>query len=152
MALGGLCAVAAVLLVILLVNLLLNGIVWGDRVEYYNFQFTTDRCACVQFGSAALALAVELMCVFALGAAVGLATLPFSETWTSLLGLSLLHFAVTGGLALLVGWSYGWFGLGPGGPRMVFAAYLVIYLLIWLIRWCVWYAELRRMRKALHLE
>lgn len=152
MALGGLIAVGAVLVIILLLNILANGVIWGERVDYYNFQFTTDRCAYVQFGSAALAVAVEMVCVFALGAAVGLATLPFAETWTSMLGLSILHFAVTGALALLVGWSYGWFGMGPEGPRMVLVLYLAVYLVVWLIRWLVWYAELRRMRKALHLE
>ena len=81
-----------------------------------------------------------------------MATLPFAETWTSLLGLSVLHFVITGGLALLVGWSYGWFGMGPEGPGLVLILYLAVYLLIWLVRWLVWYTELRRMRKALHLE
>lgn len=152
MALGGIIAVGAVLLVILLINLLLNGIVWGERVDYYNFQFTTDRCAYVQFGSAALAVLVEMACVFALGAAIGLATLPFAESWTALLRLSVLHFVITGGLALLVGWSYGWFGLGPEGPWIVLAVYQAVYLLIWFIRWCVWYRELRNMRRALGLE
>ena len=152
MALGGFIAVAAVLAFILLLNVLANSVIWGGRLDYYNFQFTTDRCAYVQFGSPALAVAVEMVCVFALGAAIGLATLPFAETWTSLLGLSLLHFVVTGGLSLLVGWSYGWFGLGPEGPWMVLALYLAIYVLIWGIRWVVWYAELRKMRKALHLK
>ena len=148
MALGGLVAVGAVLALILLLNLLANGVIWGERLDYYNFQFTTDRCA-YEFGSAALAVTVELCCVFALGAAIGLATLPFAETWTSLLGLSILHFVITGGLALLAGWSYRWLSLSW---QMFLAAYVVIYLVIWLVRWLVWYSELRRMRKALHLE
>ena len=153
MLLGGLCAVGAVLAFILLLNIFANGVIWGGRLDYYNFQFTTDRCAYVQFGSAALAVAVEMVCVFALGAAIGLSTLPFAETWTSLLGPSILHFVLTGVLAQLVGWSYGWFGFSPAeGPWMVLAAYLVIYVLIWGIRWIVWYTELRKMRKALGLK
>ena len=153
MILGGVAAVGVVLLLILLLNLFLNSILWGGRLDYYNFQFTTDRCAYVQFGSVGAAVAVEMACVFALGAVIGLATLPFSETWTSMLGLSILHFVATGGLAMLVGWSYGWFGLGPEeGPWMVLAACQGVYLLIWFVRWCVWYRELLQMRKALHLE
>lgn len=148
MVLGGFAAVGAVLVFILLLNVLANSVIWGGRLEYYNFQFTTDRCA-HEFGSAALAVAVEMVCVFALGAAIGLATLPFAETWTSLLGLSVLHFVVTGGLVLLVGWSYGWLSLSW---QVFLAVYLAVYLVIWLARWLVWYTELRRMRKALHLE
>lgn len=152
MALGGICAVGAVFILALLLNFILNSIsILGSTPDYSNIQFTFDWCA-AYFGSAALAVTVELTAVFALGAAIGLATLPFSDTWTSLLGLSLLHFVVTGGLALLVGWSYSWFGMGPDGPRIVLILYLVIYLLIWFIRWLVWYAELRQMRRALGLE
>ena len=152
MVLGGCCALGAVLLVIFLLNFILNSIVWGGRLDYYNFQLTFDRCAYEQFGSTVLAVLVEFIAVFALGAAIGLATLPFAETWTSMLGLSFLHFVVTGGLALLVGWSYGWCGMGPTGPRIVIVLYLVIYLLIWLIRWILWYNEVRQMRRALGLN
>ena len=150
--LGGLCAVAAVFILILLLNLVLNSIAWGGRLDYYNVQFTFDRCAYGQFGSPSLAVLTEFAAVFLLGCAIGLSTLPFSETWTSMLGLSFLHFAATGGLSLLVGWSYGWFGFGPGGPVIVLVLYLIIYLLIWLIRWIVWYTELCQIRKALGLE
>lgn len=149
MALGGLCAVAGTLAFILVVNFVVNSIsILGSTPDYTNIQLTTDR-ATAYFGSAVLAVIVELLAVFALGAAVGLATLPFAETWTSLLGLSVLHFAVTGGLALLVGWSYCWLGLSW---QAFLAVYLAIYLLIWLVRWVIWYSELRRMRKALHLK
>ena len=152
MILGGCCALGAVLLLIFLLNFILNSIVWGGHPDHSNFQLTFDRCAYEQFGSAILAVLVEFIAVFALGAAIGLATLPFSDTWTSMLGLSFLHFVITGGLALLVGWSYGWFGMGPSGPSIVIVIYLVIYLLIWLIRWLVWYTELRQIRHALGLN
>lgn len=150
MALGGLCAVAAVLVLTLLLNAALNSIVWlGSMPGNAGLQLTFDRCT-AYFGSTALAVAVELASVFALGAAIGLATLPFAETWTALLGLSLLHFFITGALAQLVGWAYQWFGMAPGdGVWMVSVVYLVIYIFIWGVRWAFWYAELRRMRKAL---
>lgn len=150
--LGGFCAVGAALILILLLNLLLNGMSWGGSAGPYRIQLTFDRCAAC-FGSAARAVAAELLCVFALGAAAGLSTLPFDRTWTSMQVQSLLHFLVTGALAMAVGWSYRWFGFSPDeGPWLVLAAYLLVYLLIWAVRWVVWYAELHRMRRALHLK
>lgn len=152
MALGGILAVAITLVLTLLLNIFLNSIVWGGRLDYYSIQLTFDRCA-AYFGSAALAVAVEYLSVFALGAAIGLSTLPFAETWTSLLGLSVLHFVITGVLAQMVGWAYQWFGFAPAdGPWIILVLYLVIYILIWGVRWLIWYAELRKMRKALGLN
>lgn len=152
MALGGILAVAITLVLTLLLNIFLNSIVWGGRLDYYSIQLTFDRCA-AYFGSAALAVAVEYLSVFALGAAIGLSTLPFAETWTSLLGLSVLHFVITGVLAQTVGWAYQWFGFAPtDGSWIILVLYLVIYILIWGVRWLIWYAELRKMRKALGLN
>lgn len=146
---GGLYAVGAALILILLLNLLLNSLLWGGSIEHYSIQLTFDRCA-DYFGSAALALTVELLAVFALGAAIGLSTLPFAETWPSLLSTSILHFLITGALAQIVGWAYQWFGFAPAdGPWIVLVIYLIIYALIWGIRWVIWHAELRKMRKAL---
>lgn len=153
MLLGGLIAVAADLILILLVNFVLNSITWGGGTpDYSNIQLTFDRCA-VYFGSAALAVAVELLSVFVLGMGIGLATLPFAQTWTSLLGLSFLHFIVTGLVAQVVGWSYLWFGMSPhDGPWMILILYVALYVLIWGVRWIFWYTELRKMRKALGLK
>ncbi len=152
--LGGLLAVGAALLILLCLNFVVNSIVWawGGTPDYTDIQLTFDRCA-AYFGSATLAVTVELLSVFLLGAAVGLSTLPFAETWTSLLGPSIAHFIVTGILAQIVGWAYQWFGFAPAdGPWIILVLSLVIYILIWAIRWIIWYTELRKMRKALNLK
>lgn len=154
MVLGGLCAVGAALLILLCLNFVVNSIVWawGGTPDYTDIQLTFDRCV-AYFGSAALAVTVELLSVFLLGAAIGLSTLPFAETWTSLFLPSVLHFIVTGILTQIVGWSYQWFGFARAeGPWIVLALYLVIYILIWAIRWIVWYVELRKIRRALNLK
>lgn len=152
MLLGGLCAVGAALLVTLLVNFVLNSIVWGGEISLYSIELTPDWCT-AYFGSDAAAILVEFLCVFALGAAIGLATLPFAGEGKKLALLSLAHFIITGALALAVGWSYQWLGYSPAdGPRIVLIIYVVIYALIWGGRWVFWYAELRRMRRALGLK
>lgn len=153
MLLGGCCAVAAALLVTLLVNFVLSSITWGGGApDYSKIELTPDWCS-AYFGSDAAALLVELLSVFALGAAVGLATLPFADQGKKLALLSLAHFLITGALAQAVGWAYQWLGYSPGdGPWIVLAIYVVIYALIWGGRWIFWYAELRKMRKALGLE
>lgn len=153
MLLGGCCAVGAALLVTLLVNFVLNSITWdGGTPDYSNFELTPDRCT-AYFGSDAAAILVEFLCVFALGAAVGLATLPFADEGKKLALLSLAHFIITGALALAVGWSYRWLGYSPaGGPWIVLAVYVVIYALIWGGRWIFWYTELRKLRRALGLK
>lgn len=150
---GGILAVAAALALTLLVNFVLNSITWGGgSPDYSDIQLTFDRCA-AYFGSTWLAVLVELLSVFVLGMGIGLATLPFAQTWTSLLGLSFLHFVVTGLVAQVVGWSYLWFGMSPReGPWMILILYVALYVLIWGVRWIFWYAELRKLRKALGLD
>lgn len=149
---GGCIAAGGALLLALFLNLFLHSVSWGGGAGYSGIQLTFDRCA-DYFGSAALATTVELLAVFLLGAAIGLATLPFDRTWTSMQVQSLLHFVLTGALALAVGWAYCWFGFGSGeGFWLVLIVYLLLYLLIWAVRWVIWYAELRRMRRALHLK
>lgn len=150
---GGLIAVATAFALIVLINFVLNSLTWGSgSPDYTNIQLTFDRCA-AYFGSAWLAVLVELLSVFILGMGIGLATLPFAQTWTSLLGLSFLHFIVTGLVAQAVGWSYLWFGMSPyDGPWMIGLLYAALYILIWGVRWIVWYTELRKLRKALGLR
>lgn len=149
---GGLIAVAVAVALILLVNFVLNSITWGGgSPDYSNIQLTFDRCA-AYFGSSTLAVTVELLSVFVLGTGIGLATLPFAQTWTALLGLSFLHFVVTGLVAQVVGWSYLWFGMSPReGPWMILILYVVLYILIWGVRWIFWYIELLKLRKAFGL-
>lgn len=148
---GGLISMAAALALILLVNFVLNSITWDGSPDYSNIQLTFDRCA-VYFGSPWLATTAELLSVFVLGMGIGLSTLPFAETWTALLGLSFLHFVVTGLVAQVVGWTYLWFGMSPReGPWMILILYVALYVLIWGVRWIFWYIELRKLRKAFGL-
>ena len=101
-------------------------------------------------GSEPLALVIQLLLYFALGAAVGLSTLPFADDGRSLVLRSLAHFAVTAGLlsftTWLLGWAWNWQAL---------AVYLIllgaVYLLIWLARWVGWYAEVADLRARLGL-
>ena len=101
-------------------------------------------------GSQPLALVIQLLLYFAMGAVAALATLPFADDGKSLLLRSLAHFMVTAGLlsltTWLLAWAWGWQAL---------AVYLVllaaVYLLIWLARWVGWYAEVADLRSRLGL-
>lgn len=103
------------------------------------------------FGSYALALAAELCAGFALGATLGVSTLPFDEVGRSLAKRSLLHFAVTGSFVFLLGWAFRWFDSGLTGALLLLVIYLFVYLTVWLVRWLGWRAELNEMRAALGL-
>ena len=91
-------------------------------------------------GSEVLALVIQLLLYFALGALLGLSTLPFADDGRSLVLRSLAHFAVTAGvLALtvwLLGWAWSWQALAV--YLMVLAA---VYILIRLARSVGWYSE-----------
>lgn len=103
------------------------------------------------FGSYALALVAELGAGFALGAALGVSTLPFDEVGRSLAKRSVLHFAVTGSFVFLLGWAFCWFGSGLTGALLLLVIYLFIYFTVWLVRYLGWRAELNEMRAALGL-
>ena len=101
-------------------------------------------------GSAPLALVIQLLLYFALGAVVGLATLPFADDGRSLVLRSLAHFAVMAVLLSLTAWLLGW-----AWNWQALAVYLIllaaVYLLIWLARWVGWYAEVVDLRARLGL-
>lgn len=92
---------------------------------------------------------VCLLCT-ALGAAAGLATLPFADDGKQLLMRSGAHFAVTSGLFLLLmvhfyGWDWGVLLLLEGMLAL-------LYALIWLGRWIGWYMEVVQLRTLLGLD
>ena len=101
-------------------------------------------------GSEPVAFSVQLLLYFALGAVLGLATLPFADDGRSLVLRSLVHFAVTAALLSLATWLLGWAWSGT-----VLVVYLIllaaVYLLIWLARWVGWYAEVVDLRSRLGL-
>ena len=101
-------------------------------------------------GSEVLALVIQLLLYFALGALLGLSTLPFADDGRSLVLRSLAHFAVTAGVLALTVWLLGW-----AWSWQALAVYLVllaaVYLLIWLARWVGWYVEVADLRARLGL-
>lgn len=106
-----------------------------------------SRATVAMFGSYWSAAAVEFLCAFALGAAIGIASIPFADDTRSLLKDSFVHFIVTGALVVLNLWvqcllDLIWFFL---------SAYTLLYLLIWFGRWVGWYVEVDRIKIRLGL-
>ena len=95
----------------------------------------------------ALGAGLGLALWFALGAEVGVATLPFAQSGRALAGRSLAHFLIMA--ATLSGWVCLNFRAAelPGFLALLGA----VYLLIWLGRWVGWYAEAAAMRRKLGL-
>ncbi len=90
-----------------------------------------------------------LLCV-GLGAAAGVATLPFADDGKSLLLRSGAHFVVTSVLfVLLMVRFYGW----DWDVLLLMEGMLaVLYALIWLGRWIGWYVEVMQLRTLLGLD
>ena len=145
--LGGILAWLALFL---LCFLLASVDFFGGRLDLMDalsrLKLSPDR-AYLAFGrSRVLANLYESAAVFALGACLGLSTLPFDETWTKLRLLSWLHFPVTCLCAAAALWfvvSSPWAALGIGG---------LSYLAVFLCRWLCWYGELLDIRRELRLD
>ncbi len=86
------------------------------------------------------------LAAFALGAAIGLATLPFDSTGRVLARHSAAHFALTAVLSLLFNWA----GLGLE-TLTALAVYVGVYAVIWGTRWVVWHFELNAIKEKLGL-
>lgn len=84
----------------------------------------------------------QLGTVFLLGAAAGLSTLPVEETWTQAPVLSVLHFFLTGALALAAGWF-------EPGPAVAAILFVLLYGLIAFGRWLSWWGEAAAIREKL---
>ncbi len=95
-------------------------------------------------------LAVCLLCA-ALGAAAGVATLPFADDGRSLVLRSVAHFAVTAFLFLLLLLQY-WSWEDWQGLLLLEAMLALLYALIWLGRWIGWYVEVMQLRTLLGLD
>lgn len=98
-----------------------------------------------------LAMAIQMALYFALGAGVGVATLPFADSGRDLVVYSAIHFCCTAGvfslLVWLCRWSWGRWAFWLGELGIV----AVIYFLIWLGRWVGWYTEVSAIREKLGL-
>ena len=99
-------------------------------------------------GSYWLATAAEFACAFALGAAVGISSMPFADDTHSLLKDSAFHFLITGALVFLNLWVQCLLALS----RFTISAYILLYLLIWMGRWIGWYMEVAQIRAKLGLS
>lgn len=92
--------------------------------------------------------AVCLLCV-GLGAAAGVATLPFADDGKTLVLRSAAHFAVTSVLFVLLCAQLG----ARGGQLLAWEAVLaLLYAVIWLGRWIGWYVEVMQLRALLGLD
>lgn len=107
-----------------------------------------SRATEAMFGSYWLAVVVEFACIFALGAAIGIASMPFADDTRSLLKDSFVHFVVTGGLVLLNGWVH---CITEWGLAFLLVPYTLLYLLIWFGRWVGWYVEVAQIKVKLGL-
>ena len=107
--------------------------------------------AAVQFyGSAALALVVQLLLGGLFGAVVSLATLPFANEGKKLVLLSLVHWGATVLCFSLLLTGCRW--LDFGWDLLLWVALLtLLYFLIWLGRWIGWYLEVIQLRELLGL-
>jgi len=124
----------------------LTGFSPQGRVPVGDFNIVS-RATVAMLGSYWLAAAMEFLCVFALGAAIGAATKPFADDTHSLITESVIHFIVTGALVLLNLWVQCLLGLSG----FFLAAYTLLYLLIWFGRWVGWYVEIDRIKIGLGL-
>ena len=94
-------------------------------------------------------LVVCLLCA-ALGAAAGVAALPFAEDGRSLVLHSGVHFAATSvlfGLLVLQFWTWADWGV----LLLLEGMLALLYALIWLGRWIGWYLEVVQLRALLGL-
>ena len=146
--LGGILGIA----VMIPVGGLFNDLVSGGLISmgfHTPFRLISSQLVWL-VGSQPLALVIQLLLYFAMGAVAALATLPFADDGKSLLLRSLAHFMVTAGLLSLTTWLLGW-----AWNWQALAVYLIllaaVYLLIWLARWVGWYAEVADLRSRLGL-
>lgn len=142
--LGG--VIAKLLLLTFWVWFHLTGITPQGVVPVGDFNLVS-RATVAMFGSYWPAVVMEFACAFALGAAIGAATMPFADDTRSLLKESLLHFILTGALVLLNLWVHCLLDLS----RLFLTAYVLLYLLIWFGRWIGWYVEIDRIKIKLGL-
>lgn len=95
-------------------------------------------------------LAFDLCCtalMFAFGAEIGVATLPFDDDGKRLLWKSILHFAVMA--ATVTAWTL--LNFAPADIPYFLRPLCVIYAFVWAIRWLRWRLELNAIKKKLGL-
>ena len=102
-------------------------------------------------GSKPLAAFLEFSLYFALGAGVGVATLPFPDEGKELLIHSALHFAYTAAVSSVLIWLC-WWNRGEWLAWLLELGLLaLLYVLVWLGRLAAWWSELDAIREKLGL-
>ena len=102
-------------------------------------------------GSQPLAALLQFGLYFALGAGVGVATLPFAEEGKELLIRSALHFGYMAAVSSALIWLC-WWNRGDWLVWLLELALLaLLYVLVWLGRLAAWWSELDAIREKLGL-
>ena len=102
-------------------------------------------------GSKPLAAFLQFGLYFALGAGVGVATLPFADEGKELLIHSALHFVYTAAVSSALIWLCGW-NRGEWPAWLLELTLLaLLYVLVWLGRLAAWWSELDAIREKLGL-
>lgn len=125
--------------------------------SFADFRLTSSELDWVSYDliklvdSEPLAALLQFSLYSALGAGVGVATLPFAEEGKELLIRSVLHFvymaAVSSALIWLCGWNRGeWLAW-----LLELALLALLYVLVWLGRLAAWWSELDAIREKLGL-
>lgn len=93
---------------------------------------------------------LECLLCAGLGAAAGVATLPFADDGKTLVLNSAAHFVVTSVLFLLLMVQF--YDLWWDGLLLLEGMLALLYVLIWLGRWIGWYVEVMQLRTLLGLD
>ena len=140
---GGLCGWG----VLFLIGYIAGSIsLWGPS-SFRGFHFVDGTMEHL-LGSEALAIAVQFVLFFILGALAGVATMPFADTGKVLFLRSLAHFVAT---ETVVGGGVWLNFAGTESPLPWMKLMAVIYAVIWGLRWLGWWFELGAIRKKLGL-
>lgn len=140
---GGLCGWG----VLFLIGYIAGSIsLWGPA-SFRGFHFvdgTMERL----FGSEGLAILVQFVLFFLLGALAGIATLPFADTGKVLFLRSAAHLVATEAMVcvtILLNFA------GTESPLPWMKLMAALYAVIWGLRWLWWWFELGAIRKKLGL-
>lgn len=146
----GLAGGCIAIVVFFIIAFFLNSLsILGSTPNYAHMSFASHS-SIARFGSHTLALVMELVSVFALGAAIGISTLPFADEGPTLIRDSVLHFFITGALVMFAGWVFCFFDIQYGW-LFFSGVYTLLYLLIWMGRWIGWYMEVAQIKAKLGL-
>ena len=127
-------------------NALVNGMILGGR-RFYGI--SPDLVYLVH--STFLAAVIQFALYFALGALVGIATLPFADDGKTLVIRSLLHFSATAAVFSVLSWLCWWCWSEWKVLLVELGLLALVYVIVWLGRLAAWWSELDAIREKLGL-